>query len=803
MRALATALVLSPSERTDLLSMAAEGASTPAPDAFPPLPDPLTPLIGREAAIADILVLLQEQRARHVTLTGPGGVGKTSLALEVARHLEGTVPDGVIVVPLDALDDPADLTAWIAARLGLTGLARGSETQVLQGYLAECRLVLVLDNFEHLLAAARDVATLLAASPGLQVLVTSRAPLRLRGEREVPVEPLAVPDLTHIPTPDELVTSTAVQLFLERARAWSPSFALTQANASAIAAICRRLDGLPLALELAAARLRILSPTELLGRLDQALPLLTGGARDLPERQRTIRQAIDWSYRILAEDEQALFRRLGIFVGGWDAAAAEAIGMGPVTLDLLVALAEHSLVVVDATDAATRFRMLETIREYAREQLDAHGEAGTLARRHAGWCLGLAEEAATHYYQQDEDLWLDRLEQEHPNLRAAVVYATREADDTLLLRLIAALGRFWSRREHFGQDRAWMERALRIIRMSVPSPEGATVLFNVGRLAWDQGERDRGMALLRESLTAWTALGDERGACSAAVILANTLRLTGETAEAEELLHHSRDSLARLGDEPFWLSTALRLLGIMALERKDWPEAESLLEAALAAALESRYPWAIASALHNLAHLHHLRGDHVRSLARFTESLRISLQTRDYWPVAVTFPPVAEVLVALGEMEPAARLFGAASSLGEMMSARLSAPLPVVESHKRASATARDTLGAEAFDALWQSGRSLTPEEAFADLTRTAERILHAPAAATPPASTTTWPAGLTLREVEVIRLVAAGLTNAQVADRLFLSRRTVDAHLRRIYDKLDLATRTELARFAHEQALT
>lgn len=276
-------------------------------------------------------------------------------------------------------------------------------------------------------------------------------------------------------------------------------------------------------------------------------------------------------------------------------------------------------------------------------------------------------------------------------------------DHPLLLRLVSALGRLWLKREHFGEGIGWMERTVQIVHQTGPSPEGAVVLFNLGRLIWDQGKQDTGMELLRESLAAWQHLGDERHACSATVILANMLRLTGETREAERMLCEARSRLEDFGDEPLWLSTALRMLGIMALERQDWDTSQAFLEQALEAARACRYPWAIGSALHNLAHLQHLRRDHERALVLFLESLQLSLEDRDYWAIAVTFPPVAEVLVSLGETEQAVRLFGASSSLAELMLARLSAAVPVVESQEQARASARETLGSARFDVLWEN----------------------------------------------------------------------------------------------------
>jgi len=802
-RALLAALGVQDHERAAVLDLVTATGSrvAGAPPVLPPDPPSAPrPLIGRDAALGELQAWLAGPERRLVTLTGPGGVGKTSLALEAARRSAASFADGVAVVSLEMVDDPALVVPSIAARLGLTGLARHAEAAALRAHLHGRRLLLVLDNLEHLLAAAGEIGGLLAAHPGLKVLATSRAPLRLRDEWEYPVGPLGVPGLATVPTPDEIVTADAVRLFVERARASFPSFAVTQANATAIAAICRRLDGLPLALELAAARLRVLSPTELLARLDQALPVLAGGARDLPERQRTIRQAIAWSYRILGPDEQALFRRLSIFVGGWDAGAAEAMGSGLANadpLDVLSGLAEHSLVVAEPEDGRTRYRMLETIRQFGRDELGARGELDDAARAHAEWCLAWAEQAATHYYGPDEDAWLDRLEREHPNLRAALAYAVTAGDEALLVRLVAAVGRLWLKREHAGDGVDWVGTTLAIARRSGPTPAGATALFTIGRMAWDQGDTATGMALLRESLDAWNALGNEPGACSAGVTLANMLRLSGEADEAESLLQSALVELERPGSVPYWHSLALRLLGIIALEREDWREAEAYLDHALAAGRAGRSPWSTASALHNLAHLHHLRRDHARALGLYGESLRISLEQRDLWSIAVTFPPVAEVLVALGEHGHAAELFGAGSSLGEVMAARLATRIPVVESQERARAVARQVLGGEAYEARWQAGRLLAPDEAVEEVSRLAARQLAGPA---PVAGAL--PGGLTAREAEVIGLVAAGLTNGQVAERLYLSRRTVDAHLRRIYDKLDLPGRAELVAFAREQGI-
>lgn len=803
-RALANALGLDDTERTTLMGLAPSTATSPSAGfqmAVPPAPP--TPTIGRDEAVTEVLAHLEEDDSRLVTLTGPGGVGKTRLSLVVARRALDAFPDGVLFVPLASLTEPGLVLPTVLAALGLAERSDHATPDDLAAYLQGRRLLLVLDNLEHLLPVATELAALLAESPDLKILATSRSPLRIRGEREYPVTPLVLPKLGHLPTRDEVSAADAVQLFVERARASAPNFALTQDNAAAVAAICRRLDGLPLALELAAARMRLLSPTELLARIDQALPLLSGGARDLPERQRTMQQTIAWSYQLLNEAEQALFRRLSFFAGGWDAAAAEAVGAGVdlaggYTLDILSALVEHSLVVADSSGGTTRYRMLETIREFGRTQLDASGETSEVARVHAHWYLMLAEEASANYFAPSEADWLDRLERDHPNLRTAVIHATQDEDEALLLRLVAALGRFWHKRERFGEEMAWMDHAIRIVRGTPPSLQGASVLFNAGRLAWDRGDTATGIALLRESLATSRRVGDETGACSAAIILADMLRLRGERSEAEDLMNEVQPSLDRLGSEPF-SSTALRLLGIMALEKGDWPKAEALMAQALATARESRYQWSIAAALHNLGHLVHLRGDHPRSLGLYLESLRISYEQRDRWSLAVTLPALAEVFVAVGETEKAVRLFGATSSLSEAIATRLVAVTPVVDGYEQAISDVRKALGDTAFESAWNEGRMLTPQRAIEEAARLIEQRTQAPP---PVAQPQALPFGLSTREVEVLQLVAEGMTNAQVAERLYLSRRTVDAHLRRIYDKLNLSSRAEVIQFVTEHRL-
>jgi predicted ATPase/DNA-binding SARP family transcriptional activator len=489
-------------------------------DVFPPprglyatnIPRPASSFIGRSGELADLQRLLLDKAVRLVTLTGPGGSGKTRLALELAASLVPTFRDGVFWVPLAQLADPSRVLSTIAQTLGL----REVDSDVLNALgrsLADQEMLLLLDNFEHLLAAAPEVAALLEAGPRLRLLVTSRASLRLAAERHFAVPPLSLPELAREPDPATVSGFDAVTLFIERVRAVKPGFALASDNAAHIAEICVRLDGLPLALELAAARAGVLPMAALLSRLESGLGLPGTGARDQPARHQTLKATIDWSYRLLDPPEQALFRRLSVFAGGWSLEAAEAVcdPEGELDVDVflcLSSLAESSLLQVDELHGEPRFSMLETIREYALERLAEAGEDSELRRRHAEFFLDFAEATEPRLGDADQRIWLDRLEADHDNLRGALSRLQSSDDDLAFLRMAAALTRFWRNNDHLMEGRGWVEAAL-IAAARAPTPIRARGITAAAELRLRTGNPEGAKTLLLEALPLARELGDQ------------------------------------------------------------------------------------------------------------------------------------------------------------------------------------------------------------------------------------------------------------------------------------------------------
>ncbi|MDP9355998.1 MAG: tetratricopeptide repeat protein [Chloroflexota bacterium] len=657
---------------------------------FDNLPASPTPLIGRERELETVQDLLLAPDVRLVTVTGPGGIGKTRLALEVAHQAVTDFADGVCFVGLAAIRDPQLVMPTVARTLGVDEVAGRPMIEVLGHTLREWELLLVLDNLEQVIEAAGDLGSLLAACPRLTILATSREPLRLRAEHVVATPPLAVPPfgLRGALGPGgarSVERYEAVTLFAERARAARPDFVLTDANASPVAALCARLDGLPLAIELAAARTRHLAPAELLARLERRLPLLTRGPRDLPQRQRTLRDVIAWSHDLLSSTERPLFRRLAVFASGFTLEVAESVCV-PLDDDRTViaegvwALVDKSLLQrEEGTDGETRFGMLETIREYGLEQLAASREEVAVREAHAAFFLTLAEEAEPRLHGGDQIPWLERLEVEHDNLRAALGWAGERRDVETVLRLSGSLAEFWRMRGHLAEGRDWLERAL-ALGGDAPSAARALCLRGAGALAQAQGDSDQAIARLTEALDDWRVLRDERRTGQTLSLLAGIARTHGDYRRALELNEQALRLFEAMHDQPGMADT-LNQLGIIAADRGEDARARELFERSrvLYDLLADRH--GSARVLNNLGALAFWQEDYRQAAARYDDALVLWRAIGDRPHTAMTLANLGEALRAEGDLERA------------MIAAREGLQLSREVGDKRFAATALFILG--------------------------------------------------------------------------------------------------------------
>ena len=664
------------------------------------LPSAPTPLVGRRLEVAAVAASLRRDDVRLVTLTGPGGVGKTRLALAVAEELTPELPDGVVFVDLAPVSDAALVADVIAESLDVAEGADDAVAAAAQHLRGRSPLV-VIDNFEHVLTAGPNVSALLAATSGLRILVTSRVPLRLSAEHEYPVPTLAPGD--------------AVELFTQRAAALDPGFAVSGANATSVGEVCRRLDGLPLAIELAAARTRVLSPAALAERLAQALELLTEGARDLPERQRTLRATIDWSYRLLEEPERALLARLSVFAGGVTLESGEAVG-GSALLRQLAALVDNNLLRRTAADPP-RFAMLETIREYALEQLEANGEADEYARRHAEHFLALGEAANKIIgaggagYERG----FDTLEADHDNLRAALTWASNAGEVAIEGRLVIALRWFWMVRGHSREGRSAFERAIADIRGGDPALL-ASVLADGGTFPYRQGDLADARLLWTEALALYRELDDPDGIARCIAELGSVATMEGNFDAAVEAYRESRELFLELG-RPQRAAVALSNLAAIAELQGDHETAASLGELGVAEQRELGDLDGLAVSLHNLARSRLALGELARARALLAESFELAEQLGYREVIAYSLETSAELAFAAGGHEQAARLLGAADELFEAIGVELRGTER--EGYERTLAAVAESLGTGQVDALLTDGRSLdlsaAVREALAD----------------------------------------------------------------------------------------
>jgi predicted ATPase/DNA-binding NarL/FixJ family response regulator len=829
-------------------------SESPAPRG-PALPVPLTSFVGRERELAAVRARLRDPGVRLLTLTGPGGTGKTRLALQAARAPDrgGRFADGAWFVDLAPLADAALVPQAIATALGVREEAGRPLLETVQEALRPRRLLLVLDNCEHLVdACARVAEALLQACPRLTVLTTSREALTIAGETVWPVPALSVPPPTAPRSPDEFLGYDAIRLFVERAGATVPAFALTERTATAAAEVCARLDGIPLAIELAAARVRLLGPEQLAARLGDRFRLLTGGARTALPRHQTLRALVDWSYDLLPEPERTVFCRLGAFTGAWTMAAAEAVGGGDgiepgTVLDLLGRLVDKSLVVVrppgpgaGGPGGEVRYQLLETLRQYALERLTADGTLAAAARRHARYFLGLVERAEAGFLAGDEAGALSSIEPEHDNVRAALRHLLDSGETELAARLAGALGLFWFFRGHFEEGRAALREVLGLLGrpgpagpLGIASAAAAKALHAEARLAHGQGDYATADERGRAALALWRRVGDGVQTAYALFLLGRTEQFRGQPAAARALFLESLAVAGAAGDRGVealnrlflgqlafdagdaaaaraWAeealagvgatgsrrnaSYALRLLGNVEARRGDADRARRLFEESLAEARQVGR-WMAAEPAVDLANLLTEQHDPAGARALLREALRTYRDAGDRQGVARSLEGCARLAAAVGSAAQAVRLAGAAAAVR----AAASIPLPPPErlTLDRRLAAARAVLGARAAGAARAEGQTLSSAQATAE----ALAMLEAPEPG--PREPAPGRAGpLTPREREVAALVARGLTNRAIARELVITEATAERHLGNVFAKLGLASRAQLAVWALEHGL-
>lgn len=747
----------------------------------------LTSFIGRTADIARAIELLATTRL--LTLTGPGGIGKTRLAQAIAEDVASTMPDGVVVVSLAALRDPDQVPVAIAASFGIQPAAGAPVIDALAASLADRQMLLVLDNFEQVIDAAPAVASLLAGCPLLTILVTSRVPLHLSSEQLLSVAPLRLPP-SGVNSPAVALDAEAVQLFAARVQAVSPDFQITSGNVRTVVELCRDLDGLPLAIELAAPWVRVLPLAELHRRVISCLSLLTGGPRDAPARQQTMRAAIAWSYDLLDADAQRLLRSLAVFVGGWTLEAVEAIcDVEPDRLPLLTALIDANVIYcAHASDGDARFGMLDTIHAFAAEQLGADPDAARLHRRHAEYYRHRVEAIEPSLWGPEQQDWLDRLEFDLGNLRAAMTWGI-DHDVPTALRIAAALRRFWWVRGYAPEARRWLESALARDDRSDPLAR-ARALFTLGEF---EGLSDylASRAYEAEALRIVRELGDRH---HEARILTGMAQMAGEHGLLDDAEAFAQESLAIYRDlaQPLGIHGALAMLGVVAWRRRDLTQAATLFDQVLATARAAGDVVRIADMANQLGVIALEQGDDEQARLAFRESFEVNQHLHDHPRACGALVGAATVCLHRGQRSQAAGLLGAAMAMRERTGGRMQ---PIVEGWiERVMTDLGPVMHDASLRAAWETGASWSFDDALlAGLT-----VLDDQEATLPSFQ----PVVLTGREREVLRQVVEGLTDKEIAGQLAISRYTVTRHVQNILVKLGLPSRTAAAAYALQHGL-
>ena len=781
-------------------------ATTESPPFTPPsgqlltfaasLPVAVSRLVGRERELGDLRELIARPEVRLLTLTGPAGVGKTRLSIELAAGMQCAFPDGVALVELAPLSEPSLVAQAVASAVGVREQPAVPLLATLSDALQTHHLLLVLDSCEHLVGPCAELAErLLRACVNLRILATSLEPLRIAGESTWVVPALSVPAPARLPPAEQLMDYDAVRLFVERAGAVRPGFTVTEHNAPIIAHLCWQLDGLPLALELAAAWVKTLTPEQIAARLEDRFRLLTGGSRTATPRHQTLRGAIEWSYSLLNVEERSFFDRLSVCAGGCRLEAVEAVcagdGLGEEdALPLLDRLVGNSLVVAEERHGERRYRLLETLRLYGRERLVKSGEAESTYRRHAEHYLALAEAVEPELWGSNAVAWLDRLEIEHDNLRAALRWATGRGEAEIALRLGAALSRFWQVHAHLSEGLKWLESGL-VWTSGASTATRARALDAAGHLARDRADYDQAWAHYEESLGLRRELDDRRGTALALNNLGVVAQLRGEYGRTVVLHDESLALFRTLGDTR-GIAAVLSSLGTLASSRGDFVAADELYVESAVLFRELGDSRDIAACLSNQAGIARDRGDLGRATALAQESLVLFHELADHRGIAVCLELIGSAVAAQGQTERGTRLLAAGETVRETTG--IDRPAARGAEQERTLAALRSILGADDFARSWEAGQRVPLDEIVA------EALIPAAPAGAERSARGTRSSPLTRREGEVAALIAQGLTNRQIGEALFIAERTADTHVEHILAKLGIGSRTQVAAWVVEQ---